>query len=1055
MLFFVVLANAQSAVAQFYNGSEQQFGKNRVQYQEFYWQYYRYPKFNSYFYKGGENLAKLVSERVNQYLPVFEKQFELLLSEKMEVIVYKSFSDFKQSNIGYEANTDYNIGGTTQLIDNKMFVYYPGTMKELDEQIKLGLTQIFVNNSLYGSSIQDKVRSSTLLSLPEWYTKGITSYYSKGFGPEVDLAVKDAFLKGELENFNRLEGVKSELAGHSLWNFIAEKFGEKVFANILAMTRVTRNVEEGFLYVIGYQLDDLFAEYRQFYSERYQDDSWADASKKLVKQNIKTKESRLYTQAKISPDGNKIAYVSNELGQYRIFIQDLQEDKRNKIVKADHKLLRNTDESYPILAWHPKSKILAYTQEKKGKLFLVTYNYSNGETDEREIFALDKIISMTYEPDGKTLIFSGVIDGQSDLFRYYFTGNRQKNLTNDKWDDLFPSVKENGEILFASNQPDTNATDFDAFQTNYDIFKIDLKKRRVRLTNTKNENETHPIQYSGDEFTYLSNKYGGYNRFIGKKDSTILSVDTIIRYNYFTSSYAVSNIDRVVNDYSLATQTGDYCMLIYADGKYGVYTGNINTDSEVEFSEQVQSSVKSVKKINFNTLDTSTVVNQNYKRKTSTNTSNALKFKSGKKKGIDLDNYLFQDEEQKLKSLATASTDEGIERRNYNINFTAKDFSAQVDNNYINGFYQLLLGPQSVNPGLGVFSKIGVSDLFEDYRITGGVRFSANLDNNDYLLQYENLRKRLDKSFVLTRVNTRFTNGVNVFGSQTYTANYINHYAISEVSSFEVVPLLKYDKIVPLATDAFSLEAKPFEEYTYGIRVNYVFDNTLPIATNLRQGFRFKAFSEYYRGSELKGELITVGFDARHYTKVHRSIVWANRIAFSATAGQSKVLFYAGGVDRWLYLPEVENNDKTPDLSSYLYQGTVTPLRGYNRNVRNGNQFVLFNSELRIPLIKYFSRKPLKSRFLESFQTVFFADIGTAWTGINPYDKENSFNINTIPGNPVTVLLRTRENPFVGGYGFGMRALILGYFVKADWAYPLNPTVSSKRLFYLSLALDF
>lgn len=1045
---------AWQASAQFYNGAEQQFGKNRVQYQDFSWQYYRYPQFNSYFYKGGETLAKTVSERVNQYLPVFEKQFEVILDEKIEVIVYKSFSDFKQSNIGYEANTDYNIGGTTSLIDNKLFVYYPGNAKELDAQIKLGLTQVFVNSSLYGSSLQDKVRSSTLLSLPDWYYKGLIAYYAKGFGPEIDLAVKDAFLNGELENFNRLEGYKSEIAGHSLWNFIAEKFGEKVFSNILSMTKVTRSAEEGFLFVIGYDLTELFEEYKQFYTERYKNDVWADAAKKLYKQDIKTKSKRVYTQSKISPDGEKIAYVSNELGQYRIYIQDLEEEKRTKIIKADHKLLRNTDESFPVLAWHPRSKILVYTQEKKGRLFLATYNFSTGEEDENELFALDKVLSMDYEPDGKTMIFSAVKDGQCDLYRYYFTGNRQKNLTNDKWDDLYPSVKDNGEILFSSNKPDSiYGNDF--FTNPYDIFKIDLKKNRVRLTNTSDESEIQPIQYQGDTFTYLSDKYGAFNRFIGKKDSSILSVDTIIRYNYFTTSYPVSNLDRLVSDYSISKETGTYNLLVYADGKYGFYTGNVADDEKVEFSEEVKSNVKSIKSINFSTLDTSTIENENFDpNQRNQGNSNALKFKSNAKKGIDLDNYLFQDEEQKLKKTAVAS-DEGVERRNYNINFAAKDFSSQIDNQYINNFYQLLLGPGSVNPGLGVFTKIGVSDLFEDYRITGGIRFSANLENNDYLVQYENLRKRLDKSLVLTRVNSRFTNGINVFSSQTYTGNFVNHYAISEVSSFEAVPLLKYDRIVPLATDAFSLAAQEFNEYTYGIRVNYVFDNTLPLGTNLRQGVRLKTFSEYYRGTELKGELFTLGFDARHYTKIYRNIIWANRVAYSNTQGRSKVLFYAGGVDRWLYLPEIENNDKSPDLDEFLYQGTVTPLRGYNRNIRNGNQFLLFNSEIRIPLIKLLSKRPLKSQFLESLQTVVFSDLGTSWTGANPYAKENSFNITTIERNPVTIELRNRENPFVGGYGFGLRALILGYFVKADWAYPINPVGDRGRVFYLSLALDF
>ena len=37
-----------TAGAQFYNGHQMDFGQNRVQYSEFEWMYYRYPKFDTY-----------------------------------------------------------------------------------------------------------------------------------------------------------------------------------------------------------------------------------------------------------------------------------------------------------------------------------------------------------------------------------------------------------------------------------------------------------------------------------------------------------------------------------------------------------------------------------------------------------------------------------------------------------------------------------------------------------------------------------------------------------------------------------------------------------------------------------------------------------------------------------------------------------------------------------------------------------------------------------------------------------------------------------------------
>ncbi len=52
LLPFAVLLAVQ-AHAQFYNGSQQQFGKNRVQYKDFLWSSYRFPENRDVLLQGG------------------------------------------------------------------------------------------------------------------------------------------------------------------------------------------------------------------------------------------------------------------------------------------------------------------------------------------------------------------------------------------------------------------------------------------------------------------------------------------------------------------------------------------------------------------------------------------------------------------------------------------------------------------------------------------------------------------------------------------------------------------------------------------------------------------------------------------------------------------------------------------------------------------------------------------------------------------------------------------------------------------------------------------
>ena len=72
----------------------------------------------------------------------------------------------------------------------------------------------------------------------------------------------------------------------------------------------------------------------------------------------------------------------------------------------------------------------------------------------------------------------------------------------------------------------------------------------------------------------------------------------------------------------------------------------------------------------------------------------------------------------------------------------------QIDNSFNSQFYQSFVGPENTQPGFSFYIKYGMSDLFEDYRLVGGFRFGANLSNTNYLLYYENLKKRLDKKLI-------------------------------------------------------------------------------------------------------------------------------------------------------------------------------------------------------------------------------------------------------------------------------------------------------------------
>jgi len=135
-----------------------------------------------------------------------ENFFEYSLTKRIIFIVYDRLSDYRQSNIGLVTGKDEtNIGGVTKILDNKVFLYFEGDYRKFDQQILAAITEVIMQEMLYGGSVRDRLASSTLLNMPEWYYKGLISYISKGWDVETESRVKDGILSGRFNKFNRLE----------------------------------------------------------------------------------------------------------------------------------------------------------------------------------------------------------------------------------------------------------------------------------------------------------------------------------------------------------------------------------------------------------------------------------------------------------------------------------------------------------------------------------------------------------------------------------------------------------------------------------------------------------------------------------------------------------------------------------------------------------------------------------------------------------------------------------------------------------------------------------
>jgi hypothetical protein len=1078
---------------QFYNGHQMTFGKNRVQYDGFYWSFYRFERFDTYFNENGKPLADYVAEFAKEEIKRIENIFDYNLDERIVFIIYNKLSDFRQSNIGLvTGKTENNIGGVTKIDKNKVFLFFEGDYQKFDEQISAAIAEVLINEMIYGLDFKTNIANSTLINLPEWYMQGLIAYISKDWDFETENRVKDGILSKKYKKFNRLASDDAKYAGQSFWRYIAEVYGESVIPSILYLTKVNKNANSGFLYVTGASIKELSRNYFKYYTDIY---SSFSSTEEISNEGLLIKRphrKQVYEQIKINPNGKYVAYVTNQMGQYKIWVHNLETGKRKRILKKEHKLEQITDYSYPVLAWHPSGRILTFIIEEEGGLKLYYYTFGEKKLEVRNLLYFEKVLDFSFSEDGSLLALSAIKDGQSDIFIHNLAAGTNYQVTNDIADDFQPRfINNSSKIIFSSDRSfdsisisNTNRK----FAQSTDLFIYDFGSKSdllMRLSDDNYINKRQPLEVGNNKFISLSDRNGIWNRYFSKFDSTINFVDTTIHYRYFAKTRPLTNYPRNIIEQDYNQKAGTNAEIVFKKGRYYIYNRPFNENDsltkELHVTDfRIEETKKLALKDSLQSLETITISIDSIKDNFLIVNNDTVIFDSPE---IDINNYIFEVErinsmnsklkENKLNIRVVKKEVEKEEEKKvriYQKAFYKNYIINQIDFGFLSESYQAFTGGAVYfNPGINFLSKIGTNDLFEDYKITGGFRIPLDFESSEYLLSLENLKKRLDKQFVFHRQAFKSLTGdenSTLVKTITNEISAIYRYPFSQVTSWVNTIGVRSDKRIYLTDPnrlAQVLEEPSTFKFWARLKTEYIFDNTRSLGKNLYAGARFKIFCEYYQQVNDKlDNLIVLGADFRYYLVLHRNLIWANRFATSTSLGSSRIIYYLGGVDNWTNFTPYKTPTFIPlseiridESQNYAYQAVATNMRGFSQNIRNGNNFALINSEIRWPIIRYLANYPLSNAFFENFQAVGFFDIGTAWSGLDPWSGKNAYDNDIVRQGNIEIEIDTDREPVVAGYGFGLRSQLFGYFVRVDWAWGIDNMQVLPRVFYFSLSLDF
>lgn len=1116
------------------------FGQNRVQFKDFEWQYFRTENFDAYFYSGGRELAAFTIKAAERHIKGIEKVLDFRLSGRVEFLVYNTQGDLRQSNLGL-TDQQVNTGGYTRVYDNKIFVYFNGNHEHLTAQIKAGLAEVIINEMLYGGSFTERIQNAALLSLPEWYTSGLTAYIGEGWTTDDESRMKEAIKSKKFKRFNALSEDDAVFAGKSIWKYLIETNDERVVSNLIYITRVTRSTESALYYVLGAKMREVTDNWIDWYTKQYEKD---DNGRQLPSAELKIKKRfRPYLQPVVSvhPQGKELLLVTNAYGAYKVHTYDTETGKMRKIFKGGFRFKNaKRDKSFPMAAWHPGGEKVAVVYERKGGVRLTIIDTKTGKRELIKLLKLEKITGFDFNESGNLMLLTALRKGQSDLYILDLKTRKERQLTSDLYDDKDARfIDGSSRIIFSSNRVTDSlgleVKDELRADNNFDIFIYDLENQSDvlhRLTYTPYVNESHPQQYTNEYYTYLTDYNGIRNRYVARvepvfdyyelrvfsKDTSLRQDDTLLTDTFtqapirtrsgkvFTLDSLVSSIDTVAHyrdlvytypasDYTRNILAHDVCYpknyvaeFIYVDGRLRLYKTpmlkDIPEETKTNTTYYTQSRQKKAHLIKTFKRGPAFVHPSGFTREGHMQTSasvqsteQGVKTDSVKvnKAEPDTSKYYFLNEfsnrenfnieqvlqQQDLPASPVAAKEKGIRLgtpRMYDLVFIPDYFVTQFDNTVINTYYQPYQpgSAQFFNPGFNGMFKLGINDLFNDKRILGGFRVPVDLRGSDVFVAYENNTKRIDKRYQYFR-QSRFTDGQ--FDFQKNTVNELRaiyKYPFSERTSLRLNVFGRQDRNIILSSDAFNAQRDNVERRWAGGKLEYVYDNTIAKGLNLFNGLRFKIFAEGFRDVERKNTtMLALGFDFRNYMKLHRQIILATRFTANTSLGSARIVYFLGGVDNWL-TPRFNNDIEVAQDKNFVYQALATNMRGFTQNIRNGTTFAVINNEIRIPIFAYLSNRPVKSDFLKNFMIVPFADIGTAWSGPNPYSNDNTFNKRIINRYPLTITVINIREPIVGGVGGGLRMKLFGYYVRGDMAWGIEDReMRSKPVYYVSLSTDF
>lgn len=442
-LFFVALF-ASPLQAQY-------FGRNKPRYNQQPFKVTETEHFVIYDYLDNPEKLKELAAAAELWYSMHSRVLGDTFTTKNPLIIYNDHPGFQQTN-AIQGDISVGTGGVTEGLRNRVIFPVAPTNQQTHHVLGHELVHAFQYNMILNG---DSTNMRNLANIPLWMVEGLAEYLSIGrIDAHTALWMRDAVLNDEVPRIKDLDNGKyfPYRWGQAFWAYVTGIYTDEAIRPLFENT-AKYGLKSAIPMTLGITMDSLSNNWRSTLKDHY--GRWAIKGKKedLPGKTLLDDDNagQMNISPVLSPNGKYVVFLSEKnLFTTDLFLADAKTGKLMRKIAStasdgnvDH---FNFLESAG--TWSPDSKRFAFDVYEEGRSVLVIKDIFKGrKTQKIKIPGVPAFSNPAWSPDGKSIVVSGLVNGQTDLYQYTLKSKKVKRLTNDRYSEILPTWSADGKYL--------------------------------------------------------------------------------------------------------------------------------------------------------------------------------------------------------------------------------------------------------------------------------------------------------------------------------------------------------------------------------------------------------------------------------------------------------------------------------------------------------------------------------------------------------------------------------------------------------------------------------